>query len=73
MLSSAIAMDPADAVATALLAYCHAQVAGYHGAASVAADWATARHLSQRAGLLDNDDPLVTLGRGSVAAFLKQP
>ena len=73
MLSSAIAMDPADAVATALLSYCHAQLASYHGAQSVADGWASARHLSQRAALLDNDDPLVTIARGTVASYLKQP
>ncbi|HEX5326772.1 MAG TPA: helix-turn-helix domain-containing protein [Acetobacteraceae bacterium] len=73
MLSSAIAMDPADAVATALLSYCHAQLASYHGAQSVADGWTSARHLSQRAGLLDSGDPLVTIARGTVAAFLKQP
>ena len=73
MLSSAITMDPADAIATALLAYCHAQLTGYHRAEPVADGWASARSLSRRAGVLDNDDPLVTLARGTVASFLKQP
>jgi len=49
MLSSALDMDPADAVATALLSYCHAQLATYHGAESLADGWDSARHLSQRA------------------------
>jgi AraC-like DNA-binding protein/tetratricopeptide (TPR) repeat protein len=73
ILNSAIAMDPADAVATALLGYCHAQISSYHGTASVEASRATARHLFQRAGQLDNDDPLVTIARGTVASFLRQP
>ena len=74
ILESATAMDPADALATALLAYCQAQVVGYHGATSLAAGQVSTRQLFQRAGFLDNnDDPLVTIARGTVASFLRQP
>ena len=72
LLNSALEMDPADAVSTALLGYCHAQLASYHSGTTLAAGRANAQRLSQHAGLLDNDDPLVTVARGTVASFLRQ-
>jgi AraC-like DNA-binding protein/TolB-like protein len=69
LLNRAIDMDPADATATAYLAYCHAQRANYIATASLAADRAAALNLSQRAGALDNSDPRVLTARGAVAAW----
>ena len=72
ILDRAIDMDPADATAVAFLAYCHAQRANYIATASLAADRDAALNLSQRAGMLDNGDPLVLTARGAVAAWALQ-
>jgi tetratricopeptide (TPR) repeat protein len=69
LLNRAIDIDPADAKAIASLAYCHAQRANYIATASLAADREAALNLSQRAGMLDNSDPLVLTARGLVAAW----
>jgi AraC-like DNA-binding protein/TolB-like protein len=68
ILDRAIDMDPADATAVAFLGYCHAQRANYIATASLRADRDAALDLSQRAGVLDNSDPLVLTARGAVAA-----
>jgi AraC-like DNA-binding protein/TolB-like protein len=74
MVDAATDMDPTDALATALLGYCQAQVVGYHGATTLAADRNSTWQLFQHAAVLDNnDDPLVTIARGTVASFLRQP
>jgi tetratricopeptide (TPR) repeat protein len=72
MLTRALAINPADAMATGLLAYCHAQLANYHATASVAPGREMAQRLAERAGLLDGGDPLVTIARGSVASLTLQ-
>jgi AraC-like DNA-binding protein len=72
MLTRAVAINRADAMATGLLAYCHAQLANYHATASVVPGRDMALRLAQRAGLLDNGDPLVTIARGSVASLTLQ-
>jgi len=68
LLDRGIDMDPADATAVALLAYCHAQRANYIATASLAADRNASLDLSQRAAMLDSSDPLVLTARGAVAA-----
>ena len=72
LLDRAIDLDPADATAVALLAYCHAQRANFIATPSLAADRDAALGLSQRAGMLDNGDPLVLTARGAVAAWALQ-
>jgi AraC-like DNA-binding protein/TolB-like protein len=69
LLNRAIDIDAADATSIALLAYCHAQCANYIATASLDVDRDAALNLSQRAGMLDNSDPLVLTARGLVAAW----
>jgi AraC-like DNA-binding protein/TolB-like protein len=69
LLHRAIDMDPGDATAIALLAYCHAQCANFIATPSLAADRDAALRFSRRAGVLDNSDPLVLAARGLVAAW----
>lgn len=69
ILHRAIDMDPADGRAVALLAHCHAQRANYLATASPSADRDAAFELSQRAGMLDDNDALVLTARGMVASW----
>ena len=72
VLSRAVDMDPADGVSVGLLAYSHLEVLGYYGTVSPRATLDTALRLSQHAGLLDNDDPLVLVARAGVAGWMMQ-
>jgi AraC-like DNA-binding protein len=73
ILNRAIELDPASALPVALLACCHAHLGMHYGSASPAVARATAMQLMQRAGVLDERDPLVTLARGTTAAWALQP
>ena len=70
VLTRAAEMDPADPLPMALLAYCHAQRIGYLDAGSPDVAYAAARSYYQRAGALDNNDPLVTVALASTASLL---
>ena len=70
VLTRAAEMDPADPLPMALLAYCHAQRIGYLDTVSPGVACEAARSCYQRAGALDNNDPLVTVARASAASLL---
>jgi AraC-like DNA-binding protein len=72
ILTRALELDPADALPTALLACCQAQLGNYYGTASPAAARADAMQLAQRAGVLSDADPLVTVARAATAALSLQ-
>lgn len=69
ILKRAIDLDPSNALALALLACCHAHLGMHYGTTSPAVVRTTAMQLAQRAGGLDDRDPLVTLARGVTAAW----
>jgi adenylate cyclase len=72
ILDRAVEMDPADAVAAALLALSRFQLVLYYGTASPAAATDAATRLSQRAIALDSDDPLVLVGCGGLAHLMRR-
>jgi adenylate cyclase len=59
-------LDPDDALAAGMAAWGHAQLVLQNASAAVAADKAAAVRLSTRAGILDDDDPVVLTARGLV-------
>jgi AraC-like DNA-binding protein/tetratricopeptide (TPR) repeat protein len=63
LLERAIELDPGEALAVALLACCHGQVALNFGTSSPLTARAEAERLARRAALLDSGDPLVTTAR----------
>ena len=65
-LERAIEFDPDYAPATALAAWCHAQLVMHNGTASPKQERERALLLSERAGILDPDDPLVLTARSAV-------
>jgi AraC-like DNA-binding protein/TolB-like protein len=71
-LDRAVENDPADAVAVALLAFCQIELVGRYATESPGTAVDAAVRLSQRAGLLDNNDPLVLVARAGVAGWLQQ-
>ena len=71
ILNRAVDMDPADARAVAFLAFSQLQLAGYYGTKSPVTANDAAVGLSQRAALLDNNDPLVLVVRGAIAEWLQ--
>jgi len=66
LLTRAIDIDPDYAPAAALAAWCHAQLVLHNGAASLAHERTRALVLSEHAGILDPDDPLVLTARCAV-------
>ena len=72
ILDRAVDMDPADAVATALLAFSQLQLVGYYGTEAQGTAFNAAVCLSQRAVLLDNSDPLVLIARAGIAEWLPE-
>jgi AraC-like DNA-binding protein/tetratricopeptide (TPR) repeat protein len=72
LLDRAIELDPGDALAAALLACCHVQLALYLGTSSPAAARAEAERLARRAALLDSADPLVTTARSMALSMAGQ-
>jgi adenylate cyclase len=66
LLDRAMQVDPDYAPAAALAAWCHAQLVLHNGAPSLSEDRGRASLLSERAGVLDPDDPLVLTARCAV-------
>ena len=64
--SRSIEIDPHYAPATALAAWCHAQLVLYNGTPTPEQEQTRALLLSDRAGILDLDDPLVLTARCAV-------
>ena len=72
ILERAVDMDPADAVAVALLALSHFQLVLYYGTEVPATAMDAAAQLSQSALSLDNSDPMVLVACGGVAHWMRQ-
>ena len=66
VLNRAMDFDPDYAPATALAAWCHAQLVMHNGTPSPAKERARALQLGERAGVLDPDDPTVLTARCAV-------
>ena len=66
LLNRAMDIDPDYAPAAALAAWCHAQLVLHNGAPSLSEERSRALLLSERAGILDPDDPLVLTARCAV-------
>jgi len=66
LLTRAMDIDPDYAPAAALAAWCHAQLVLHNGAPSLSEERSRALMLSDRAGILDPDDPLVLTARCAV-------
>jgi TolB-like protein/methylphosphotriester-DNA--protein-cysteine methyltransferase/predicted Zn-dependent protease len=71
-LRRAIEMEPDYAPATALAAWCHAQLVLYNGTPSMNQERSNALSLSERAGILDPDDPIVLTARCAVHTMAGQ-
>ena len=71
-LNRAIEMEPDYAPSTALAAWCHAQLVLYNGTPSPVQERKNALLLSERAGILDPDDPLVLTARCAVHTMAGQ-
>lgn len=72
LLNRAMEIDPDYAPATALAAWCHAQLVLHNGTRSPSGEQARALLLSERAGILDPDDPLVLTARCGVHTMAGQ-
>jgi adenylate cyclase len=72
LLNRAMELDPDYAPATALAAWCHAQLVLYNGTPSPSQEQALSLLLSDRAGILDQDDPLVLTARCAVHTMAGQ-
>ena len=72
LLNRAMEIDPDYAPATALAAWCHAQLVLHNGTHSPKQERARALLLSDRAGILDPDDPVVLTARCAVHTMAGQ-
>jgi TolB-like protein/AraC-like DNA-binding protein/tetratricopeptide (TPR) repeat protein len=72
LLNRAMEIDPDYAPATALAAWCHAQLVLHNGTDSLSEARTRALLLSDRAGILDPDDPLVLAARCAVHTMARQ-
>jgi len=72
LLNRAMEIDPDYAPATAIAAWCHAQLVLHNGTASPGEERTRALLLSERAGILDPDDPLVLAARCAVHTMAGQ-
>jgi len=72
VLYCAMETEPDYAPATALAAWCHAQLVLYNGTASPCQERKNALLLGERAGILDADDPLVLTARCAVHTMAGQ-
>jgi adenylate cyclase len=72
LLNRAMEIDPDYAPAAALAAWCHAQLVLHNGTRSPSEEQARALLLSDRAGILDPDDPLVLTARCGVHTMTGQ-
>jgi adenylate cyclase len=66
LLRRAVEIDPDYALATALAAWCHAQLVMYNGTAAAAEETRQALQLVRRAAILEDEDPLVLAARCAV-------
>jgi TolB-like protein/AraC-like DNA-binding protein len=71
-LNRAIDLEPDYALATSLAAWCHAQLVLYNGTPSPAQERGSGLLLSERAGILDPDDPMVLTARCAVHTMAGQ-
>jgi adenylate cyclase len=72
LLNRAMEIDPDYAPATALAAWCHAQLVLHNGTRAPKQEQMRALLLSDRAGILDLDDPLVLTARCAVHTMAGQ-
>jgi adenylate cyclase len=72
LLYRATEIEPDYAPATSLAAWCHAQLVLYNGTPSPDQERKKALQLSERAGILDADDPLVLTARCAVHTMAGQ-
>ena len=72
LLDRAMEIDPDYAPATALAAWCHAQLVLHNGTGSLGEERTMALQLGERAGILDPDDPLVLTARCAVHTMAGQ-
>jgi TolB-like protein len=72
LLNRAMEIEPDYAPAAALAAWCHAQLVMHNGSNSPSVERASALLLSERAGILDADDPFVLSARCSVHTMAGQ-
>ena len=72
LLDRATEIDPDYAPAAALAAWCHAQLVLYNGTGSPSSERTHALLLSDRAGMVDGDDPLVLTARCAVHTMAGQ-
>jgi adenylate cyclase len=72
LLHLAMEEDPDYALATALAAWCHAQLVMHNGTNVLAEERRQALQLADRAGILDADDPLVLTARCAVHTMARE-
>jgi adenylate cyclase len=72
LLHRALEIEPDYALATSLAAWCHAQLVLYNGTPSPEQERRDALRLSERAGILDPDDPMVLAARCAVHTMAGQ-
>jgi adenylate cyclase len=72
LLRHAMEIEPDYALATAMAAWCHAQLVTYNGTRSIADEKLYAVRLAERAGILDSDDPLVLTARCAVHTMVNE-
>jgi TolB-like protein/AraC-like DNA-binding protein len=72
LLNRAMEIDPDYAPATALAAWCHAQLVVYNGTHAPEQELKRSLLLSERAGILDPEDPLVLTARCAVHTMAGQ-
>jgi len=70
LLDQAMRIDPDYALASALAAWCHAQLVVHHGTQSPSEERRSALALIQRAAILDADDPQVLTARCAVHTII---
>jgi adenylate cyclase len=72
LLDRAMEIDPDYALASALAAWCHAQLVMHNGTHALAQEKAWALRLAERAAILDSEDPLVLTARCAVHTMARE-
>jgi TolB-like protein/tetratricopeptide (TPR) repeat protein len=72
LLNRAIEMDPDYGLATALAAWCHAQLVMYNGTSTPAEETQSALDLVRRAAILDDEDPLALAAQCAVFIMARE-
>ena len=72
LLDRAMEIDPDYALASALAAWCHAQLVMHNGTHALAQEKTWALQLAQRAAILDSEDPLVLTARCAVHTMARE-